>query len=86
MGVFHDKDFEDELNALGVDPKRLDGAMRYVEQQLSEDPTGGIESAVPGIYVAPVRLPAGNGQLILVSVFYTYDGKDVTFRMLRRAT
>lgn len=85
MGVIHDKNFEDELYALGVDPKRLDDAMRYVEQQLSEDPSVGIESAVPGIYVAPLRLPSGSGQLISISVYYTYDGKDVTFRMLRRA-
>lgn len=84
MGVFHDRRFEDELSALQADVDRLDDALRYVEQRVSEDPASGIESSVPGIFIAPVRLPAKSG-LVRMSIFYTYDGKDVTFRMLRRA-
>lgn len=84
MGVIYDRRFEDELSALRADVDRLDDAVRYVEQRLSEDPGSGIESNIPGIYIAPVRLPSSEG-LIRMSIFYTYDGRDVTFRMLRRA-
>lgn len=84
MGVFHEKTFEAQLNALRADADRLDDALSYVEHQLSEDPQTGLESAVPGIYVAPVRLPTEDG-LVRMSIFYTYDGKDVTFRMLKRS-
>jgi hypothetical protein len=84
VGVFHDRRFEDELKVLQADVDRLDDALRYVEQRVSDDPASGIESSVPGIFIAPVRLPAENG-LVQMSIFYTYDGKDVTFRMLRRA-
>jgi len=84
VGVFHDRRFEDELSALRVDFDRLDDALRYVEQRVSEDPASGIQSPIPGIFIAPVRLPTENG-LVQMSIFYTYDGSDVTFRMLRRA-
>lgn len=84
MGVFHQKSFEAELSDLRADADRLDDAIRYVEHQLSEDPASGLESAVPGIYIAPVRLPVDGG-LVRMSIFYTYDGKDVTFQSLKRA-
>jgi hypothetical protein len=84
VGVFHDRRFEDELNALQGDVDRLDDALRYVEQRISEEPASGIQASVPGIFIAPIRLPANSG-LVRVSIFYTFDGKDVTFRALRRA-
>lgn len=84
MGVFYDRDFEDQLGRLRVEADRLDEAISFVEYQLSENPDSGIQSGVPGIYVAPVRLPSEDG-LARFSIFYTYDGKDVTFRLLRRA-
>jgi hypothetical protein len=84
VGIIYDHRFEDELKALQADIDRLDDALRYVEERLAEAPASGIKSSVPGILVAPVRLPDKSG-LVRMSIFYTYDGKDVTFRRLRRA-
>ena len=84
MGVFRDEAFEEQLRGLGADLPRLDDAIRYIEHQLSEHPESGVASEIPGIYVAHARLPHA-GELARFSIFYTFDGKDVTFRVLRRA-
>jgi hypothetical protein len=84
VGVSRDKSFEEDLKAFQADLPRLDEALRYVEYELAENPGAGIQSDVPGIYVAPTRLPNA-GALARVSIFYTYDGKDVTFRRIRLA-
>jgi hypothetical protein len=84
VGVFHDQDFEAQLAALKADSERLDDAIRGVEQLLSEQPDAGVESEVPGIFVFRLRLPSSEG-LVRVSIFFTYDGQDVTFRSLRRS-
>jgi hypothetical protein len=84
VGVFHEKKFEEEVAELKADFDRLDLALSYVEYQLAEDPGSGIESSVPGIWVAPVRLPLDRG-LVRFSIFYTYDGEDLTFQELKRA-
>lgn len=84
MGVSRDESFERDLCAFKVDLPRLDEALRYVEYELAENPDAGVASVVPGIYVALTRLPDAGG-LVRVSIFYTYDGKDVTFRRIRRA-
>jgi hypothetical protein len=84
VGISRDESFERDLRTFRADLPRLDEALRYVEFELAEHPDSGIESAVPGIYVAPTRLPDGK-RLIRVSIFYTYDGRDVTFRRIRRA-
>jgi hypothetical protein len=81
VGVYKDDRFEKRLGELG-DLSRLDEAIRFAEYQLSEHPDSGVATSVPGIYVFPTRLPAADG-LILVSIFYLYDGTDVNFVDLR---
>jgi hypothetical protein len=84
VGVFHNQDFEAQLAALKADTDRLDDAIRGVEQLLSESPDSGVEADIPGIFVFRVRLPSDVG-LVRMSIFFTYDGNDVTFQMLKRA-
>ena len=84
VGVFHDQGFEAQLAALKADSDRLDDAIRGVEELLSEHPDAGVESEVPGIFVFRLRLPSSDG-LVRVSIFFTYNGKDVTFQSLRRS-
>lgn len=84
MGVFHDQSFDVQLAALKADANRLDDAIRGVEQLLSEHPDAGVESEVPGIYVFRLRLPSSDG-LVRASIFFTYNGEDVTFHSLRRS-
>lgn len=84
MGVFHNQEFETQLAALKADTDRLDDAIRGVEQLLSTSPESGVQSEIPGIFVFRVRLPSDVG-LVRMSIFFTYDGDDVTFQMLKRA-
>lgn len=85
MGIFRDQEFEEQAGAIQPDLHRLDDALSGAEQRVSESPESGIATPVPGIYVAPTVLPDGDGRQVRVSIFYTYDGKDSTFRTLRRA-
>jgi hypothetical protein len=78
VGVGKSDRFEKRLAEFGPDLPRLDEALRFAEHQLSEFPTSGIPTSVPGIYVFPARLPSATGH-VLVSIFYLYDGKDVKF-------
>jgi hypothetical protein len=84
VGVWHQKKFEEELEALGADAKRLDDAMRGVEEQLAEDPSAGIESRVPGMLIKRIKLPGADGSIVRASILYTFDGKDVTYQSIKR--
>lgn len=85
VGVHRHPKFQAQAEALQSDVHRLDDALRGKEEKLSEHPDAGITSQVPGIYVERMRLPGTKQGLVRLSIFYTYDGKDVTFRFLRRA-
>lgn len=78
MGVHKKHRFEKRLEDLGGDLSRIDEAIRFAEYQLSEFPTSGIPTSIPGLYVFPTRLPSGRGQ-VRVSIFYLFDGEDVWF-------
>lgn len=78
MGIHKTDRFERRLEELDSDLPRLDEVIRFAEYQLSEYPTSGIPTSVPGIYVFPARLPTATGQ-VPVSIFYLYDGQDVRF-------
>ena len=84
MGVAKSGRFEEQLAQLGAGLERLDEAISFAEEQLTNHPASGIPTAVPGIYSFPTRLPTGNG-LAHVSIFYLYDGKDVRFIDLKRS-
>lgn len=84
MGVQKKERFEKRLAELDSDLPRLDEALRFAEYQLSEFPTSGIPTSIPGLYVFPTRLPSGTGQ-VRVSIFYLYDNKDVWFVDLKPA-
>ena len=83
MGVAKTPRFEEQLAQLGAGIERLDEAISFAEEKLSNHPASGIPTSVPGIYTFPTRLPSGNG-LVHVSIFYLYDGKDVRFIDLKR--
>jgi hypothetical protein len=84
VGVHKDDRFEEQFKALRAGFNRLDDAVSSVEYLLSEYPDSGITTSVPGIYVFRTRLP-DDGNLVRVSIFYLFDGKDVRFLELRRA-
>lgn len=84
MGVFHEKRFEAELAKLGADSGRVDDAMRGVEQQLSEDPTAGLNTRVPGLFVKRIKLPGADGSVVRASILFTYNGEDVTYQHIVR--
>ncbi|TMK58269.1 MAG: hypothetical protein E6G51_03980 [Actinobacteria bacterium] len=84
MGVAKTDRFEKRVEELDSDLSRLDEAIRFAEHQLSEFPTAGIPTSIPGLYSFPIRLPTRTGQVRL-SIFYLYDGKDVRFMDLRPA-
>jgi len=84
VGVDKTERFEKRLEELDADLPRLDEAIRFAEFQLSEFPTSGIPTSVPGLYAFPLRLPTGAGQARF-SIFYLYNGKDVRFMDLRPA-
>jgi hypothetical protein len=84
VGVFHEKKFEVELAELGTDSDRLDDAMRGVEQQLSEEPTAGLKTRVPGLFVKRIKLPGADGSIVRASILYTFNGDDVTYQRIQR--
>lgn len=82
--VVREPRFEAEAAAIQSDVERMDEALRYVEYQVARWPDSGIPSAVPGIYVAPVRVPRA-GRIVRGSGFYTYTTDHVNFQSIRLA-
>jgi hypothetical protein len=76
--------FEAEAQAIQPSVRRMDEALEYVEEQLARQPDSGIQSSVPGIWVAPVRVPAG-GRIVRASIFYTFENDHVRLQSIRRA-
>ena len=76
--------FDAEAAAIQADVQRMDEALRYVEYQLARYPDSGIESSVPGIWVAPIRVPAEPGT-VRASLFYTFNESYVWFQSVRLA-
>ncbi len=74
--------FEREAAALQPNVHRMDEALRYVEAQLAREPESGIESSVPGIWVAPVRIPRDGG-IVRASIFYTFNDAQVQLQSIR---
>jgi hypothetical protein len=83
VSVIKSDRFEREFRSLLADLPRLDEAIGYVEYQLSEDPASGLKTAVSGLFIARTRLPHDGG-MIRVSIFYLFDGTNVTFVDLKR--
>ncbi len=82
--VVREHRFEVQLEAIESNVRRMDEALRYVEERLARAPESGIQTAVPGIWVAPVRVPR-RGELIRASIFYTFTSDHVHLRAIRRA-
>lgn len=68
--------FEREADAIQPNVSRMDGALAYVEYQLARDPESGLRTSVPGIFVAPIRVPTASA-IVRASVFYTFMGDYV---------
>ena len=83
-GIVREDRFEAEAAAIQPSVRRLDEALRYVEQQLARFPDSGIPSSVPGLWVAPIRLPTLGG-IARASIFYTFDEQRVSFHSVRLA-
>jgi hypothetical protein len=82
--VVREPRFEAEARAIQPSVRRMDEALAYVEEQLAREPSSGIQSSVPGIWVAPVRVPAEGG-IVRASVFYTFEDDHVRLHSIRRA-
>ena len=76
--------FEREAAVIEPDVRRMDEALRYVEMQLARDPRSGIQSSVPGIWVALVRVPH-QGAIARASIFYTFEPGFVRLQSIRLA-
>ena len=63
----------------------MDEALGFAEVQLARRPTSGIQSSVPGIWVAPVRVPDERGNIVRASIFYTFENGRVRFQSIRVA-
>jgi hypothetical protein len=83
--VVREPRFEEEAAAIQPNARRMDEALQYVEYELARYPDSGIESSVPGIWVAPVRVPK-EGWIVRGSVFYTFDADHVRLQSIRLAT
>jgi hypothetical protein len=79
--VVREPRFEAEATAIQPDVQRIDEALRFVEDQLARHPDSGIETSVPGIWVAPIRLPRRGG-VVRASIFYTFDPNFVRLQSI----
>lgn len=82
--VVHEERFEREAAEIQPDFQRMDEALRYVEEQLAREPESGIQTDVPGIWVAPVRVPH-EGRIARASIFYTVEPERVRLQSIRLA-
>lgn len=55
--VVEEHRFARELAAIEPNVRRSDEALFYVKELLARDPSAGLETATPGIFVAPIILP-----------------------------
>lgn len=83
-GIVREERFEAQAAAIEPDAKRMDEAFEYLDGQLARDPRSGIESSVPGLWVAPVRVPSETG-VVRASVFYTFTDTNVHYQSIRLA-
>jgi len=83
--VVREHRFESDAAAIQPDTQRMDDAIGYVDGVLATDPRAGIQTSVPGIWVAPVQVPDHEGRTVRASVFYTFDDQYVRLQSMRRA-
>lgn len=62
----------------------MDEAFRYLDWRLGMDPRSGIQTSVPGLWVAPLRVPSDTG-MVRASVFYTFTEERVHYQAIRLA-
>jgi hypothetical protein len=86
LTVVREQRFEEECAGIQPNVQRMDEALRYVEEELARQPESGIESSVPGIWVAPVRVPSSENKIVRASIFYTFDMTNVRLQSMRLAT
>ncbi len=80
--IIREPRFEREAKAIQPSVRRMDEALEYVENRLSQDPRSGLESKVPGIWIAAVRCPAP-GRIVRASIFYTFEPGFVRFQSIK---
>jgi hypothetical protein len=83
-GIIREKRFERELEAMSSNVKRIDEAFEYLDIRLGSDPRSGVPSSVPGIWVAPIRIP-GDAGIVRASLFYTFTDTHVYYQSIRLA-
>jgi hypothetical protein len=76
--------FEVECAAIDADVRRMDEALRFVEQVLSTTPDFGLSTRTLGIWVAPlVFLDGTSSGAQGASIFYTFDDRVVRLLSIR---
>ena len=83
-GIIREERFEREIEAIFPNIKRMDEAFEYLDIRLASDPRSGIESSVPGLWVAPIRVPGDTG-VVRASLFYTFTDTHVHYQSIRLA-
>jgi hypothetical protein len=82
--IVRDQRFVDEAAVIQPNAKRMDEAFTYTDYQLALDPRSGIPCSVPGLWVAPLRVPTDAG-LVRASLFYTFTDTHVYYRSIKLA-
>jgi hypothetical protein len=75
--------FEAELAAIDASVRRTDEALKYVDELLAKTPTAGLRSNTPGIWFAPLQMPADGG-IVSVDIGYTFDDRYVDYLTIQR--
>ena len=83
--IYWDGQFEEELERLQSDIRRVDEARRYLDWVLSVHPERGLPTEYPGVLSAPLKLPGKDDRLVRCSVFYIYDDERVDVLSIRAA-
>jgi hypothetical protein len=82
-GVIFEARFEREAAAIDGDVRRMDEALRYVEQVLTVDPEFGLETATPDVWVAPIVFADTTTGVQAASIFYTFTDTHVRYLSIR---
>ena len=86
--VRHEARFEQECAAIDADVRRMDDALRYVEQVLAVSPDFGIRSSrALNVWVAPIVFyKMTTSGATKASIYYTFDDTIVRLLSIRADT
>lgn len=75
--------FEREAAAIDADVRRMDEALRFVEQVLTVDPQFGLKPSTLGVWIAPIVFADTTTGVQAASIFYTFSDTHVRYLSIR---